>query len=138
MAPAFHSRDCRLAAFTILQGCFAICVYTVPKRSEWNGECPWEGTQGRVVKKGIIMAGKYTPLENYLRDLQANQKEVTLTFEQIERIINTRLPPSAYGYQQWWENEKEGNHVNARAWANAGWKVESVDFKRKQARFVRV
>ena len=84
------------------------------------------------------MAGKYTPLETYLRDLPAGQKEVTLSFEQIERIINAKLPSSAYGYPQWWENEKEGNHVNARAWANAGWKVESVDFDRKQARLVRV
>ena len=84
------------------------------------------------------MAGKYTPLENYLRDLPATQNEVALSFEQIEGIINATLPPSAYAYQQWWENEKEGNHVNARAWANAGWKVESVDFTRKQARLVRI
>ena len=84
------------------------------------------------------MAGKYTPLENYLRDLPDSQREVTLNFEQIERILNDKLPPSAYGYQAWWENEKEGNHVNARAWANAGWKVESVDFNRKGARLVRI
>ena len=84
------------------------------------------------------MAGKYTPLENYLRDLPANQREVVLSFEQIESIINAKLPPSAYGYQQWWDNEKEGNHINARAWAKAGWKVESVDFNRKRARLVRV
>jgi hypothetical protein len=84
------------------------------------------------------MAGKYTPLEHYLRNLPANQKEVTLSFEQIETIIKSKLPSSAYGYRQWWENKKEGNHVNARAWANAGWKVESVDFNRKQARLVRV
>ena len=83
------------------------------------------------------MAGKYAPLEKYLRDLHANQKEVTLSFEQIERIIHARLPPSAYGYWAWWANDKEGNHVNARAWANAGWKVESVDFDQKQARLVR-
>jgi hypothetical protein len=84
------------------------------------------------------MTGKYNPLEKYLRDLPENQRKVTLSFEEIERIINTKLPPSAYGYQQWWENEKEGNHVNARAWANAGWKVESVDFNRKRVNLVRV
>ena len=84
------------------------------------------------------MAGKYIPLENYLRDLPANQKEVILSFEQIERIINAKLPSSAYEYQQWWENQKEGNHINARAWANAGWQVESVDFNKKQARLVRI
>jgi hypothetical protein len=84
------------------------------------------------------MTGKYTPLENYLRNLPANQREVVLSFQQIERIINAKLPPSAYEYHQWWENEKEGNHVNARAWANAGWKVESVNFNLKQAKLVRV
>ena len=84
------------------------------------------------------MAGKYTPLEHYLRDLPANQKEVTLSFDQIERIIKSKLPSSAYGYQQWWDHETEGNHMNKRAWANAGWKVDSVDFNKKQVRLVRV
>ena len=84
------------------------------------------------------MTGKYTPLENYLRDLPVNQREVVLSFEQIESIIHAKLPPSAYEYWAWWANEKEGNHINARAWASAGWKVESVDFNRKQARLVRV
>ena len=84
------------------------------------------------------MAGKYTALENYLRYLPDTQKEATLSFEQIERIIQDKLPPSAYEYWAWWANEKEGNHVNARAWANAGWRVESVDFDRKRARLVRI
>jgi hypothetical protein len=82
------------------------------------------------------MAGKYTPLENYLRDLPASQKEVTLGFDQIEKILNSKLPSSA-NEQSWWDHEIEGNHRNTRAWANAGWKVERVDFNRKQARFVR-
>lgn len=84
------------------------------------------------------MAGKYTPLEKYLRELPTSQQEVTLGFEEIERIIHAKLPPSAHEYREWWANEKEGNHVNARAWANAGWKIEGVDFNRKQARLVRV
>jgi hypothetical protein len=84
------------------------------------------------------MSDKYAPLEKYLRELPATQKSVTLRFEQIERIIHAKLPASAYGYVQWWENEKEGNHVNARAWTNAGWKIESVDFNRKQATLLRL
>ena len=83
------------------------------------------------------MTNKYAPLEQYLRDLPATQKEVTLGVEQIESIINATLPSSAYGYQQWWDHETEGNHINKRAWANAGWKVQSVDFKRKRVRLVR-
>jgi hypothetical protein len=87
--------------------------------------------------KGIIMSGKYTPLENYLRGLPLNQRELVLSFEEIERIINAKLPSSAYGYQQWWDNEREGNHVNARAWASAGWKIENVDFNQKRVKLVR-
>jgi hypothetical protein len=83
------------------------------------------------------MAGKYTPLENYLRDLPESQHEVTLGFEQIEQILNSKLPSSA-NEQSWWDHETEGNHRNTRAWANAGWKVESVDFHRKLARLVRI
>ena len=84
------------------------------------------------------MPGKYTPLEDYLRDVPESQREVTLGFEQIERILNKELPSSAYEYRQWWENEKEGNHVNTRAWSNAGWKVEALDFNEKWVKFVRV
>ena len=83
------------------------------------------------------MASKYTPLENFLRDLPATQKEVTLAFEQIERILNAKLPSSAYEDRRWWDNEKEGNHVNARAWANAGWKVESLDVNKKWVKLIR-
>jgi hypothetical protein len=84
------------------------------------------------------MAGKYTSLEKYLRDLPEGQREIVLTFEQIERIINSKLPTSAYGYQQWWDHETEGNHVSKRAWANAGWKVDAVNFIEKWVKFVRV
>ena len=84
------------------------------------------------------MVGKYTPLENYLRNLPENQREITLGFEQIERILNAKLPPSAYGYQAWWANEKEGNHVNARSWSNAGWKIESLDLKERWVKLMRV
>lgn len=84
------------------------------------------------------MPGKYAPLENYLRNIPKSQSAVALGFEQIEKILNDKLPASAYEYWAWWANEKEGNHVNARAWANAGWKVESVDFQKKQVNLVRV
>ncbi len=41
------------------------------------------------------MAGKYTPFENYLRDVPKSQREVTLRFEEIEGILNDKLPSSA-------------------------------------------
>jgi hypothetical protein len=84
------------------------------------------------------MSGKYTPLENYLRELPKSQMEVTLSFEQIERILNDQLPSSAYEDQRWWEHEKEGNHVNARAWSNAGWKIERLNVNEKRVKLIRI
>ncbi len=84
------------------------------------------------------MAGKYTPLEKYLRDLSESQREITLGFEQIERILNNKLPSSAYEDRRWWDHEKEGNHLNPRAWSNAGWKVESLDVNAKWVRLIRI
>lgn len=46
-------------------------------------------------------------------------------------------PPSAYEDRRWWEHETEGNHVNKRAWANAGWKVENLDVSKKRVKFIR-
>jgi len=83
------------------------------------------------------MTGKYTPLEHYLRDLSATQREVTLRFELIEKILNDKLPSSAYEDRRWWDHETEGNHVNKRAWSNAGWKVASLDVNKKWVKLVR-
>ncbi len=83
------------------------------------------------------MAGKYTPLENYLRNLPESQREVKFRFEEIERILNAKLPSSAYEDRRWWDKEKEGNHISVRAWANAGWKVEGLDVNKKWVKLVR-
>jgi hypothetical protein len=84
------------------------------------------------------MAGKYAPLEQYLRELPENQLEVRLGFEQLEKILASNLPASAFEDRRWWEHAKEGNHLNARAWAKAGWKVEQVNFAEQWVRLVRV
>jgi hypothetical protein len=81
------------------------------------------------------MAGKYMPLEKYLSELPESTHEITLTFEQIEKILAGKLPSSAYEDRRWWDHETEGNHVNKRAWSNAGWKVESLDVNAKWVKF---
>jgi len=83
------------------------------------------------------MAGKYSPLENYLRDLPKSQSEVTLRFEQIEKMLKSKLPSSAYEDRRWWDHETEGNHVNRRAWSNAGWKVDNLDVSMKRVKLIR-
>jgi hypothetical protein len=84
------------------------------------------------------MAGKYTPLEQYLTTLPANQRDATLSFGQIERLINDKLPASASKHRAWWSNEKNGVHVSAHAWMDAGWKVDTVNFNQKWVRFLRL
>jgi len=84
------------------------------------------------------MTGKYVLLEYYLLTLPKHKREVTLSFEQIEGILKFKLPASAYEDERWWLREKEGNHVNARAWTKAGWKIQQVDVGRRGVRMVRV
>jgi len=83
------------------------------------------------------MPDKYTPLQQYLRELPPGQEVVTLTFELIEQILNDTLPPSAHEDGPWWGNQKQGTNVETIAWMDAGWMVEIVDLKAKWVRFVR-
>ncbi|HUH96178.1 MAG TPA: hypothetical protein VLZ89_02395 [Anaerolineales bacterium] len=84
------------------------------------------------------MAGKYTPLENYLHRLPEKQGEVMLRFEEIERILNNKLPSSAYEDERWWEHKTEANHVSERAWTNTGWKIGSLDVNQKWVKLIRI
>jgi hypothetical protein len=83
------------------------------------------------------MAGKYDPLEKYLRSLPRTQEEVTLSFESIEQVLNDALPPSAHEHRAWWGNQQQGTHVEAIAWMDAGWMVDTVDLREKWVKFVR-
>ena len=82
--------------------------------------------------------GKYTPIENFLRNRKSLEKEIQLSFSQIEGIIQDNLPPAARKFRPWWGNEKEGAHVQAKAWMNAGWEVDSVDLSRELVTFIRI
>jgi hypothetical protein len=83
------------------------------------------------------MTRQYERLEEYLRSLPGTQEEVTLSFEIIEQVLNDQLPPSAYEDRAWWGNQQQGTHVEAIAWMNAGWMVDTVDLVEKWVKFVR-
>lgn len=81
---------------------------------------------------------KYDPLGQHLRNLPPSQSEVELPFEDIERIIGTHLPNSARTHRPWWGNERSPNrHTQCKAWIDAGWEVETVDFEGVHFRRVR-
>jgi len=76
--------------------------------------------------------GKYQPLLEFLRD--SNLDEVTLTFAEIEALMNDTLPDSARNKRAWWSNRSKGA-LQASAWMEAGYRVEDVDVDRQQVVF---
>jgi hypothetical protein len=77
---------------------------------------------------------KYEPLERYLAGLGA--PIVELSFAEIETIIGSHLPPSARKHAAWWSNNPT-NHVNAKAWLNAGYLSGGVDLAGERLVFSR-
>lgn len=80
---------------------------------------------------------KYAPLENYLRLLSANQTALTLSFEQVEQSMQSKLPKSAYLRLSWWDNVVCSRLSHKHAWLHAGLQVEMVDLSGKWVRFIR-
>ena len=86
---------------------------------------------------------KYTPLENHLRSLSADltlsgsPTTLTLSFDQIEQAMQSKLPRSAYLRLTWWDNAVHSTLSHKHAWLHAGWQVEKADLSAKWVRFVR-
>ena len=78
---------------------------------------------------------KYARLGTYLAQQKGDR--CVLTFKEIERIIGAKLPRSATDYREWWANEEGGKtrHTQAKAWMDAGWRVDTVNFGGKQVIF---
>jgi len=88
--------------------------------------------------KGVIQMSKYQPLHDYLTNLPATSADVTLRFDEVEKILGDRLPASASLHQAWWGNEaKTKTHTQAQAWLAAGWRVDGVNLGRRWVRFWR-
>ena len=62
---------------------------------------------------------KYEPLLQYL--LKSDQVLVTLSFRQVEEILDAPLPSSAHRYPAWWENEVSGSHTQSNIISSDTW-----------------
>ena len=67
---------------------------------------------------------KYELLEAHL--LECRESAVPMTFDEVEEIIGTGLPPSAFKHRSWWSNNPS-NSVITHAWLSAGYKSAEVD-----------
>jgi len=78
--------------------------------------------------------GKYTPLGDFLRTQRT--EEVSLSFDEIERITGTKLPPKAQHQRAWWSNNPS-NNVMTKVWLEAGYETERVDIAGRKLVFRR-
>jgi DNA-binding XRE family transcriptional regulator len=75
---------------------------------------------------------KYFPLHTYLNEQPLD--ELTLTLSEIELMMGGPLPVSARTRRAWWSNRSRGA-VQAQAWMEAGYHVETIDFANEQITF---
>lgn len=80
-------------------------------------------------------ARKYDPLTAFLR--RQPRALVRMSFDEIERVIGAKLPPSAAHHRAWWSNNSQ-NNVMTKAWTDAGFESEDVDMKGRRVVFRRV
>lgn len=78
---------------------------------------------------------KYSIFGEYLG--KRPEKQIELSFEQIEEILGFRLPPTAYKQRAWWSNNTR-NSVMTKVWRKAGFRSEDVDMAKKRLVFRRV
>lgn len=94
-------------------------------KPEWNSTAGKISINPPVIKwektARTLKGGKYEPLKDYLTN--CSNDTVELTYEAIEKVIENVLPDSAHKYREWWAN---GGHIQADAWINAGFRVDSV------------
>lgn len=79
--------------------------------------------------------GKYAALSVHLAELPNTVQTCIMPFEEIERLLNEKLPSSAYQYRAWWANDP--SKPQAAAWLAQGWKAQSLSMSEKRLMFVR-
>lgn len=65
--------------------------------------------------------------------LASKESQVTLTFDELDKIIPNGLTYSAKNHQAWWSNS-EASQSHSKAWLDAGRRAK-VDFKNKRTTF---
>ena len=78
-------------------------------------------------------ASSYAPLGEHLRSVEGD--EATLSFDEVEKILDRKLPASAIKHRAWWANTD--THSQALVWLSAGFVVDHADLEAKTITFRR-
>lgn len=65
--------------------------------------------------------------------LKRRTSAFSLSFDAIASVVDGGLPPSAFRYNQWWENDP--NHSQAKIWLDAGWQTSAVNLVSRKVTF---
>ena len=87
--------------------------------------------------ESLLVEEKYLPLAIHLLQASADLRALEFQFLEIEKILNTHLPPEARQFLSWWANQKSGKRPQAFAWMAAGWLTSKVDIKADLVTFIR-
>lgn len=82
-------------------------------------------------------ASRYAALADHLFRQPSSRNRLTMTFSEIERLIDGDLPSSAREYRAWWSNDSS-RQAQAEQWLSAGWRTDEVDFVRGFVSFSRI
>jgi CBS domain-containing protein len=80
--------------------------------------------------------GRYAKLAVWLQGKSSSSDEV-LTFEEVEEIIQAKLPPSARAHRAWWANDSV-SHPQSKLWLEVGWRVVYVELDGQFVHFTRM
>lgn len=79
--------------------------------------------------------GKYDSLQVWFRNQPESETFLEVTFAEIEAVLQSSLPASAYKHREWWANDK--THSQAIAWLESGWLVARKHLKTQTITFQR-
>jgi len=78
---------------------------------------------------------KYDSFRDYLSQKGPEERDLRLSFEDVESVMGTVLPRTARVDRTWWANTLISNH--AKSWLTAGWKVDKVNLNQRIVLFDR-
>lgn len=80
---------------------------------------------------------RYTPLIDWLQSQPGNIEQIPISFQEIEEIIDGKLPKSAYSHRAWWANDTQG-HTHSQLWLEAGWRSAYINMTNQHVTFTRI
>ncbi len=111
-------RDCMTSDVATGDPMAMVCLHCARRIVAPKSTSPWAG------------------LESHLKFRAAFTDLVTLKFARIDGLIGTNMPMSAYRDPLYWSNTSSS--VHAKAWLDAGWEVQDVNFKEGTVTFKKV